>query len=60
MSGKSAAGVLLSIKRQELQKQQHYMTEDEIDAFRVKLIKKYDEEAHPFYCGARLLNGTGF
>lgn len=32
------------------------MTEDEKEAFSQKMIEKYDGEAHPFYCGSRLLN----
>jgi 3-methylcrotonyl-CoA carboxylase beta subunit len=32
------------------------MTEKEKEDFRQKMIEKYDGEAHPFYCGARLLN----
>ena len=32
------------------------MSEDEKQAFRDQMIEKYDGEAHPFYCGARLLS----
>jgi 3-methylcrotonyl-CoA carboxylase beta subunit len=32
------------------------MTEEEKEAFSNEMIQKYDGEAHPFYCGARLLN----
>ena len=32
------------------------MSDDEKAAFREKMIDKYEKEAHPFYCGARLLN----
>ena len=32
------------------------MTEAEKEAFSQEMITKYDGEAHPFYCGARLLN----
>ena len=32
------------------------MSEEEKQAFRQQMIDKYDGEAHPFYCGARLLN----
>lgn len=56
MSGRSAAGVLLSIEERKRAKQQNPMTEDEKDAFSREMINKYDGEAHPFYCGARLLN----
>ena len=56
MSGRSAAGVLLSIEERKRVAQQNPMTETEKEAFSQELIKKYDGEAHPFYCGARLWN----
>jgi 3-methylcrotonyl-CoA carboxylase beta subunit len=56
MSGRSAAGVLLSIEERKRAKQNNPMTDSEKEDFSQQLIKKYDSEAHPFYCGARLLN----
>ena len=56
MSGRSAAGVLLSIEERKREIQQKPMTEAEKASFGQEMIKKYDGEAHPFYCGARLLN----
>jgi len=56
MSGRSAAGVLLSIEERKREAQQRPMTEAEKEEFSQKMIEKYEEEAHPFYCGARLLN----
>ncbi|MGD8267380.1 MAG: carboxyl transferase domain-containing protein [Desulfobacterales bacterium] len=56
MSGRSAAGVLLSIEERKHQAKGEPMSEDEKQAFRDKMIAKYDGEAHPFYCGARLLS----
>lgn len=32
------------------------MTPEEKQAFSEKMNEKYDGEAHPFYCGAHLLN----
>ena len=32
------------------------MTEEEQNAFQQKMIEKYDGEAHPFFCGSRLLS----
>ena len=32
------------------------MTDTEAASFRDDLLKKYEFEAHPFYCGARLFN----
>jgi 3-methylcrotonyl-CoA carboxylase beta subunit len=56
MSGRSAAGVLLSIEERKRTAKGNPMSEEEKQAFREKMIAKYDGEAHPFYCGARLLS----
>ncbi len=56
MSGKSAAGVLLSIEKRKRAAKGKPMTKEEEDGFYKKMMDKYDREAHPFYCGARLLN----
>ena len=32
------------------------MSKEEVNSFHLKMVEKYDGEAHPFYCGARLLN----
>jgi 3-methylcrotonyl-CoA carboxylase beta subunit len=53
MSGRSAGEVLMSIEERKRGKP---MSETEKQAFRQQMIDKYDGEAHPFYCGARLLN----
>jgi 3-methylcrotonyl-CoA carboxylase beta subunit len=56
MSGRSAAEVLLSIEERKREAEGKPMTEGEKQAFREKMIEKYDGESHPFFCGARLLN----
>lgn len=56
MSGRSAAGVLLSIEERKRAALGKPMSEDEKAAFSQKMMDKYDGEAHPFYCGARLLS----
>lgn len=56
MSGRSAAGVLLSIEENKRKSAGKSMTDEEKQAFKQKMIEKYDGEAHPFYCGARVLN----
>jgi len=56
MSGRSAAGVLLSIEERKRSVQQNPMTPEEKESFSQAMIAKYDGEAHPFYCGARLWN----
>jgi 3-methylcrotonyl-CoA carboxylase beta subunit len=56
MSGRSAAGVLLSIEERKRESRGKPMTQEEKQAFREKMIEKYDGEAHPFYCGSRILS----
>jgi 3-methylcrotonyl-CoA carboxylase beta subunit len=56
MSGKSAGGVLLHIEQAKRNAAGNPMTTDEMTALQQKIIDKYEGEAHPFFCGARLLN----
>lgn len=56
MSGRSAAEVLLSIEERKRAQSGCPMSEGEKQAFRQTMIEKYDGEAHPFFCGARLLS----
>ncbi|MDL2328629.1 propionyl-CoA carboxylase [Desulfosarcina sp. OttesenSCG-928-A07] len=56
MSGRSAAGVLLSIETQKRARKEDPMSPEEKAAFQEKMIAKYDGEAHPFYCASRLLS----
>ncbi|MGM0453640.1 MAG: carboxyl transferase domain-containing protein, partial [Thermodesulfobacteriota bacterium] len=56
MSGKSAGGVLLSIEERKREAEGRPMGDEERNAFYEKMVAKYDGEAHPFFCGARLLN----
>ncbi|MEE4355877.1 MAG: carboxyl transferase domain-containing protein [Desulfococcaceae bacterium] len=56
MSGRSAAGVLLSIEERKREAKGNPMTDEEKQTFSQKMIEKYDGEAHPFYCGSRILN----
>ena len=56
MSGRSAAGVLLSIEERKRQASGNPMSTDEKQEFTDKMVEKYDGEAHPFFCGAHLLN----
>jgi 3-methylcrotonyl-CoA carboxylase beta subunit len=56
MSGRSAAGVLLSIEEKNREIKGNPMSEEEKKAFSDQMVEKYDSEAHPFYCGARILS----
>ena len=56
MSGRSAAEVLLTIEERKRAGRGSPMSEGEKQAFRQQMMEKYDGEAHPFYCAARLLS----
>ncbi|MFP4420130.1 MAG: acyl-CoA carboxylase subunit beta [Desulfococcaceae bacterium] len=56
MSGRSAAGVLLSIEERKREAKGEPMGPEERGEFQQRMMEKYDGEAHPFYCGSRLLN----
>jgi 3-methylcrotonyl-CoA carboxylase beta subunit len=56
MSGRSAAGVLLSIEERKREAKGEPMSPEERGEFQQRMMEKYDGEAHPFYCGSRLLN----
>jgi 3-methylcrotonyl-CoA carboxylase beta subunit len=56
MSGRSAAEVLLSIEQRKRQLKDQQMSEEEAASFKAELLEKYELEAHPFHCGARLFN----
>ncbi len=56
MSGKSAAGVLLSIEQAKQKAKGTPMTPEQINEFQQQMIDKYDGEAHPFFCASRLFN----
>lgn len=55
MSGRSAGEVLMSIEERKRAVSGDPMTEEEKQVFRQQMVDKYDGEAHPFYCAARLL-----
>ncbi|MBZ0285154.1 MAG: methylcrotonoyl-CoA carboxylase [Anaerolineae bacterium] len=55
MGGEQAANVLLTVKRDQLQR--HHkpdMTEDEQNAFRQPILDKYEREGNPYHSTARL------
>ncbi|MFP4629364.1 MAG: acyl-CoA carboxylase subunit beta [Desulfohalobiaceae bacterium] len=56
MSGRSAAGVLLSIEKRKREAEGRPMGQEEQQEFQQMMMDKYDGEAHPFYCSARILN----
>ncbi len=54
MSGQSAAFVLLSLEMRNRKARGEEMGAEEAEAFRKRMMAKYEAEAHPFYCAARL------
>lgn len=56
MSGKAAGEVLLALEEKKRAESGDSMSNEEKLAFRAKMITRYDSEAHPFFCAARLFN----
>ncbi len=55
MGGEQAANVLLTVKRDQLERRgQADMSEDEQATFKAPILEKYDREGSPYYSSARL------
>ncbi|MCC7033873.1 MAG: methylcrotonoyl-CoA carboxylase [Acidobacteria bacterium] len=54
MGGEQAAGVLATVKRDQLAREGQPFTAEEEAAIRDPILKKYDEEGSPYYSTARL------
>ena len=54
MGGEQAAGVLLTVKLQQLKERGQSMTPEEQKAFTAPTLAKYEEEGSPYYSTARL------
>jgi 3-methylcrotonyl-CoA carboxylase beta subunit/propionyl-CoA carboxylase len=54
MGGEQAAGVLTSVKRDQLARGGKAMTPDEEEAIRRPILEKYEHEGSPYYSTARL------
>jgi acetyl-CoA carboxylase carboxyltransferase component len=54
MGGEQAAGVLLTVKLQQLKEKGQAMTLEEQQAFMAPTLAKYEEEGSPYYSTARL------
>src|ERR1700751_3787569 len=54
MGGEQAAGVLTTIKRDQLSRQGVTMTAEEETAIRGPILAQYDHEGSPYYSTARL------
>jgi acetyl-CoA carboxylase carboxyltransferase component len=54
MGGEQAAGVLLTVKLQQLKEKSQTMSPEEQKAFMAPTLAKYEEEGSPYYSTARL------
>jgi 3-methylcrotonyl-CoA carboxylase beta subunit len=54
MGGEQAAGVLTTVKRDQLARDGHTLSEDEEHAIRQPLLDKYEQEGSAYYSTARL------
>jgi len=54
MGGEQAAGVLTTVKRDQLAREGRSLSAAEEDAIRAPLVEKYDREGSPYYSTARL------
>ncbi len=54
MGGEQAAGVLSSVKVQQLARKGQTLSEEEIDAIKKPILEKYEKESSAYYSSARL------
>jgi acetyl-CoA carboxylase carboxyltransferase component len=54
MGGEQAAGVLTTVKRDQLAREGRQMSQEEEDAIRQPILDKYEREGSPYYSTARL------
>jgi acetyl-CoA carboxylase carboxyltransferase component len=54
MGGEQAAGVLATVKREQLARDKNTMSAEEEDSIRQPILEKYDREGSPYYSTARI------
>jgi acetyl-CoA carboxylase carboxyltransferase component len=54
MGGEQAAGVLATVKREQLAREGQVLSEEEEQAIREPILDKYEREGSPYYSTARL------
>ncbi len=54
MGGAQAAGVLSTVKRDQLARKGEEWTTEEEEAYRAPILAKYETEGNPYYSTARL------
>jgi acetyl-CoA carboxylase carboxyltransferase component len=54
MGGEQAAGVLVQVKREQLEKKGKRLTPEEEDEIRRPILAKYEAEGNPYYSTSRI------
>ncbi len=54
MGGEQAASVMATIKQEQLAQNGEILTEEDLNKIRTPILKKYEEEGHPYHASARL------
>jgi len=54
MGGEQAAGVLATVKQEQLAREDRQMSAEEEAAFKQPIIDRYEAQGHPYYASARL------
>jgi 3-methylcrotonyl-CoA carboxylase beta subunit len=54
MGGEQAAQVLVTVKKDQLERQGKQLSQEEAEAIASPIREKYEREGHPFYASARL------
>src|SRR5216683_2985905 len=54
MGGEQAAGVLATVKREQLERQNKTLTAEEEQQIRQPILDKYETQGHPYYATARM------
>lgn len=54
MGGEQAAGVLATVRQDQLARENNAMSAAEEEAFKAPIIEQYEHQGHPYYASARL------
>ncbi|MFT4519276.1 MAG: 3-methylcrotonyl-CoA carboxylase beta subunit [Halioglobus sp.] len=54
MGGEQAAGVLATVKQDQMARNDEHMSAEEESAFKQPIIDSYEQQGHPYYASARL------
>ena len=54
MGGEQAAGVLSTIKRDQIESKNHEWSKEQEEEFKAPILDTYQKQGHPYYASARL------